>query len=97
MSDRENLLACYNKLLKLGQEKWLPQVIEICKRKVKLLLIVDKDKTRAEKTKAICESVLGTQWEGHVLILEREGSVKYWAWENKDAWTPKVGANNLLD
>jgi hypothetical protein len=97
MSDRENLLACYNKLLKLGQEKWLPQVIEICKRKVKLLLIVDKDKTRAEQTKAICESVLGTQWEGHILILEREGSVKYWAWENKDAWARKVGANNLLD
>jgi len=97
MSDRKHLLDCYNKLLKLGQEKWLPQVIEICKRKVKLLLIVDKDKTRAGQTKAVCETVLGKNWEGQIFILEREGSVKHWAWENKDAWISKIGAINLFD
>jgi len=97
MSDRINLLACYNKLLKLGQEKWLPQVIEICKRKVRLLLIVDKDKTRAGQTKAVCETVLGANWEGQILIIEREGSVKHWAWENRDTWISKIGAKNLFD
>lgn len=97
MSDRINLLARYNKLLELGQEKWLPQVIEICKRKVRLLLIVDKNKHRAGITKAVCETVLGANWEGQILILEREGSVKRWAWENKDVWISKIGAKNLFD
>jgi hypothetical protein len=97
MPNRRSLLECYNQLLDLGQERWLPKVIKICKHSAKLVLIVDKNNHRAKATKAVCRANLGSKWGGEIIIFESEGRVKYWAWNNKQKWAEIFRATNLFD
>jgi len=97
MPDGKNLLGKYNELLELGQKHWLPQIISLCAKTVKLVVIVDSDVHRANKTAAICKTELGQTWRGQIIDSRSVSSLKLWAWKNRDTWSKEFGDGILFD
>ena len=97
MPDGKNLLGKYNELLELGQKHWLPQIISLCAKTVKLVVIVDSDVHRANKTAAICKTELSQTRRVQIIDSRSVSSLKLWAWKNRDAWLKEFGDGILFD